>query len=54
MLVSRTLYIPLSVALTDRYQPPTVPATPPIVYVELSYCNGEPSVPAATPDTLGP
>jgi len=44
----------LEVALTERYQPPTVPETPPIVYVLLSYCNGEPETPADKPDTEGP
>ena len=44
----------LPVEDTLRYQPPTEPATPPIVYVLLSYCNGDPVAPAARPDTLGP
>ena len=40
--------------MTDRYQPPTCPATPPIVYCVLSNWIGDPASPADFPDTLGP
>ena len=54
VLVDRVVYIALLVALTDRYHPPTVPATPLIVYVLASNCNGDPTTHAANPDTAGP
>ena len=43
-----------SLLSTDKYQPPTEPEIPLIVYVLLSYCRGEPVTPAARPDTEGP